>query len=427
MRGALVIALCATGCFSDRGVAIEVDVRDTGATSVELFIGKDACSPETAPDGVKCGGIQPPNASTLLPGDMWFRDAALEDSAPVKGRTVTFQLKSDSPVTLRRVIAVGFDQGMQPVATATLQELEIPTNNARVVTTALLKASPLSGTDDDRVKVWTKEGSPSTCLVVEHWHDLPVKRDFVVPASDPDCDGVISPKLECNANVYSSMYASGQGPTPDCFGAGPTGTCLLGSFACTDGSGITGSTCAPQIPQHDQKPVCVPSQFCPACTNLDQGCPQGLIDDGGSNSPVPRIECHVPTSSGGDLCQGDNTAPISLDSLYPLNQLCDQQPLLGGLQFDPLPTDSTHAFGGAVMGLDNLKARCSFRITWKSGQRMPPDASVDHGVVQLQTGDRITLLPIVFNFVPGCLTLEHFSCSPAGNPLDPLWTSCAYP
>src|SRR5882724_9505884 len=124
MRRALVIALCATGCFSDRGVVIEVDVGDMGVASVELFIGKEECAPNTAPKGFSCdGGIAPMGGTNPLPGRMFFRDAPSEDKALVNGRTVTFQLKADKATPLPIVIAVGFDQGKQAIATATMQPL----------------------------------------------------------------------------------------------------------------------------------------------------------------------------------------------------------------------------------------------------------------------------------------------------------------
>lgn len=428
MRGALVIALCATGCFSDRGVAIEVDVGDTGATSVELFIGKEACNPETAPAGVRCGGIAPMGITTLLPGDVWFRDALAEDKAQRKGQTVTFQLKSDKPVTLRRVIAVGFDQAMQPIATATLQDLEIPTNSARVATTKLFHANPVQlkqADTEDRVMVWSNAMSPTSCVVVEHWQHGQANRDFVVPTEDPDCDGVLN-NTECNANAYMSMNAGGQAPTPDCFGKGPSETCLLGSLACTDGVGPMPDTCLPQSPQHDQGPVCVPSQFCKSnCTSLDPMCPLDLIKD--LTLQVPRIDCHVPVGLDGAPCPGNNSAPISLDTVYGTNARCDQQPLLGALQFMAPPTSSAHTFDGAAMELGSPNAPCNFVITWKSGTRTQPGPLDDHGIIQLQTGERSALLPIVFHFeANGSCPSLPFLCGTAGSTSssDPLWT-CA--
>jgi hypothetical protein len=428
MRGALVIALCATGCFSDHGVAIEVAVDDPSVASVKLFIGQKECVQETAPGGVRCdAGIAPINEPTLLPGKIFFRDApagdkALADeNALVDGsRTVTFRLKADASMSLPIVIVVGFDQAMQPIAAATLQPLEVPANSARIVKTTLVRAGSQPG--EDRVRVWPTP--TSSCVAVKN--GLSTMWNFVVPADDVDCDGLPNPSnTECNANAYLGSTASGQAPTPDCFGKDPSGSCMLGSLACVDGRGTTPNTCAAQSPQHDTEQVCVPPQFCNTlCTGLE--CPPDSVDL--MTSPIPRVECHVATTFGGDLCPGSGPASIDLDMFYPGNEQCDQQPLLGAFQFASLPTSSTHTFGGgALMGLENLKSPCNFTITWKSGTRSPPDGGIDNGVIRLQTGNRITLLPIVFRFIPGCAVTEQFACSPAGDPLalDSLWT-CAH-
>ena len=66
MSGARTVALaltaCAAGCFSDRGLAIEVDVGDTGATTVELYIARHRCGESDNTD-VDCTGIAPPDGT----------------------------------------------------------------------------------------------------------------------------------------------------------------------------------------------------------------------------------------------------------------------------------------------------------------------------------------------------------------------------
>src|SRR5215813_10757841 len=102
--GALAIAVGAAGCFSDRGLAIEVDVGDTGAATVELYIGKTKCDPSSDGVDIDCTKIAPPDGTTALPGTIWFRDDLLPDSARVVGHKATFQLKADSATTLPIVV-----------------------------------------------------------------------------------------------------------------------------------------------------------------------------------------------------------------------------------------------------------------------------------------------------------------------------------
>ena len=71
---AVAAAIAHAGCFSDQGVAIEVDVGATGASTVELFLGKTACGDHNLA-GIDCKTIAPPAmTSTALRGQIWFRD-----------------------------------------------------------------------------------------------------------------------------------------------------------------------------------------------------------------------------------------------------------------------------------------------------------------------------------------------------------------
>jgi len=424
---ALVIALCATGCFSDRGVAIEVDVGDTGATSVELFIGKDGCTSESRPAGVTCGGITPPDAPAELPGAVSFRDTPLPYTADVKGHTATFQLKTDETITLPIVIAVGSkagDHGMHAVGTATMRKVEIRVNSARIVTTTLAPATPVipkqsSAEVEDRVMVWPEKTLSSSCVVVEHWERGQATRDFVVPAEDPDCDDV-SRLPECNANAYHGASLGGLAAKPDCFGPG-TSACVLGSRACTDDNGPISGTC---VAQQNQAPVCVPSQFC-SCDAIEGGC---TLDKIVKIVEIPRIDCTIPARgvlSSTEPCSGDNTGTINLDGFFPPNSKCGRQPLLGSLQLAGYATSLT--VSGAVMELSSPEGACNFSITWKSGTHAGTDAMDDHGVIKLQTSTATLLVPIVFHFILGtCAQPGQFHCNPPAGATDSLW-SCAKP
>lgn len=418
-----MIALGATGCSSDRGLAIEVDVGKTGATSVELFIGKDGCTSETRPPGVRCSGIKPLGVTTELTGDIWFRDDSVPYTAEVKGHTATFQLKTDESITLPIVVAVGSKDGdpTHTVGTAVLRDLAVPVGSARIATTTLEAANLVTAKQssveaEDRVIVWSEKTLPSSCVAVEHWAHEQVTRDFVVPADDPDCDDVPQAR-ECNANAYLGASPGGLAAKPDCFGLGTT-ACVLGSRACTDDNGPISGTCAAQ---QNQAPVCVPSQLC-GCETIEGGC---SLDKIVKIAEIPRVECTIPARGvlpATDPCPGDNTATINLDSFFPPNSKCGKQPLLGSLQLAAYSTGLT--VSGAVMELSSPEGACNFPITWKSGTHTGLDGTADHGVIKLQTAAATLLVPIVFRFVPStCAVPDQFHCGPAGNP-DTLW-SCA--
>lgn len=418
MRAALVIALCAAGCFSDRGVAIEVDVGDTGANSVELYIGKTACDKANAA-GITCTTIAPPpDGRFALRGDIWFRDAPAPYIAQVKGRTATFELKADTATTLPIVIAVGTvatdPEGARGVGTATLTDLAIPINSARIVTTTLVGANPVvpgqgpaATSTEDRVLVWTKQMPPSSCVLVEHWVHGQATRVFVVPASDPDCDDVVP---ECNPAAYHGTSAvGGADGEPDCITGDTSGACVLGSFGCVDGGAKT-TTC---LPQHRQ--VCVPSQFC-GC-DLDGTCTQGKVD---TDVAIPRIQCVVPVAAIAlTVCPG-LSAEVDLGSHYPTGD-CGQQPLLGSLQAAGF--GNSLAFNGAEMEVASVSAPCKIAIKTKGGT-LPALPSDDHGVVKLDTSNGALLVPLLLQFRTGICGTTPLVCMALGDDANTLW-SCA--
>jgi len=423
---ALVIVWCVAGCASDRGLAIEVDVGQTGATSVELFISKEDCTDETRPPGVKCTGIRPRDVPIELPGEIWFRDDSEPYTAEVKGTTATFQLKADASTTLRIVIAVGYKDGdpTHTTGTAVLHDLLVPAGSARIATTTLTETSPVTAKPsslptEDRATVWSETTLPSVCVAVEHWQGGKPKRYFVVPADDPDCDDVPR-SAECNANDYLGSLPGGVAAKPDCFAPG-VGACVLGSRACTDADGPTPGTCTAQLSQSQnqgQSQVCVPSQFC-RCDAIDGRCTGDTIDPTTTGAVVPHFDCHVPTRPDGGLCPGESSAALSLDMLSG----CEQA-LIGSLQLTSF--DTSASFGGALMELSSGKGSCGATLTWKSGARTSIDVP-DHGMVKVKIGDRTLLIPIVFRFAPGCGSPEPFKCTiPPLSLTDSLW-SCAHP
>lgn len=423
MRGApqlLAIAACASGCFSDHGLAIEVRIGATGATSVELYLGQ-RCDPANNPQGIDCRSIIPPSATGEMTGTVWFRDADARYIAEVRGGVASFQLRADPATTLPIVLAVGQTTG-GAVGTATLRDVVVPAGSAsaRVIETQLVAAGPVApdvpaGTTD-RVQVWTKQSPATACVVVEHWQAGTPARDFVVPPEDPDCDGAAH---ECDPAAYLATEPGGSASTPRCFAEG-TGnrstTCLLGSLGCSDDRGALAGTCAPLIGTE----VCVPSEFC-GCTDAgtatgpDPACLQNRIANPGS---IPRIDCQVPASASPppvrlDLCPNRDTATIDLSKFYG-NASC-RQPQIGSLLLNDF--DTSHTFNGAEFDLESPHDPCTFVINWKRGTRTSADPT-DYGMIELPTQRGAVMLPLVLHFQDNCIAappLDAFTCDLLGD------------
>ncbi|MGH9885575.1 MAG: hypothetical protein ACREBE_08610 [bacterium] len=414
-----------TGCFHDKGLGIEVDVGDTHASKVELYLGKVACKPDDNDAGIDCTSIAPPDGTVAPPagtvalrGDIWFRDSPLPYTADVDGRAAAFRLQADGATKLPIVVAVGFaitPAGLRPVGTAVLRDVEIPASGARLVTTTLaaagavaLKPTEPKDLTEDRVMVWTKAEPASSCVVVEHWDHGQVARDFVVPEVDPDCDDVAAP--ECNPAAYRGSSAVGGAPTkPDCVAPADT-RCVLGAFGCTDVPVGPRDVCIAQ-----PRAVCLPEPLC-TCTALAGDCIASAINDEPTASMTAHLVCDVPTNAALGVCGGHDNDLIDLSDKFPTG--CGRQPLLSSLQLTGV--SQSHKFGNAEFELSGASDACVFKVTWKGGA-LPLGTMGDSGFVALDLAAGGVLLPIVFRFHLDSCLIEPFHCELVDVPDDSVW------
>jgi len=420
------------GCFSDRGLVIEVDVGDSDAVTVELFLGTDVCTPGDNPAGIDCKTIAPPPPAgpAPMPGKIWFRDNPALEVATVQDHRAIFQLRSDVATTIPMVIAVGMNsrgqgpsQGLDPraIATATLRDVEIPTTAARVLRTTLVPAasvmSPTGPTvAENRVMVWRKTTmtptmvQASSCVVTEHWEAGTATRDFIVPGNDPDCDDVM---MECDPAAFHGAANAGEAARADCLVNEGEG-CALGSHGCTDDDVVRDGQCARQ---HTR--TCVPHAFCD-CPTLDPGCFANQLQA----QETPRIDCYFPIDTTLALCQNNASALIMLDPAWGGTSSCEQ-PLIGGLTLDRVATSAS--FDGATLALSSPRDPCSFSITWTSGSRTASDP-VSVGAITVPFPGGAVVLPLVVHFdrVPGgdCAGALGSSCQVMTAPDDSVW-DCA--
>jgi hypothetical protein len=419
-RSAMVVvalAIALGGCFSDRGVVIEVDVGDSRAIEVELYLGKTRCDPEDNPAGIDCTAIAPPSGTVALGGTIWFRDDASPYKAAVQGRTATFHLTAASKTTLPIVIAVGRAlTPLRPVAsgTATLRDVEIPVDRGRIVTVALAAAEPVvarpidaRNLTEERVREWAKTTPESSCVVVEHWDNGAAQRDFIVPAEDPDCDDVAKP--ECNPAAFHGDGIVGGAPIkPDCV-VDTTERCVIGN-GCNDDHPGEITECSP-LPRE----LCVPSALCGNCSGLADDCIRDTI---AGDPGIPHVACEVPTTPTLGMCDGDNSAEIDLTTVPEyVDRGCGRQPVLASLQATGFST--SRSFAGATFELSGAGDQCRFRVTWKNGS---PRVGTDHGFVALETRTGAVLLPIEIKFLSEPLACTLPMKCLVVHPPDTVWS-----
>lgn len=417
-RALLAIAGALAGCYSDRGLALEVDVRVEGRTdvptSVELFIGNHRCADDNA-GGIKCDdGIAPPDITKQLPasGGVWFRDDTVPFVAEVHGHTAVFRLQAgdaDADVPIDLAIVVG-KLGNEMVGTSTLTALTVPEDDALVVHTRLNPSNPIPREDgstagiEERVAVW---GDPQTCVAIEHWSSGNVVRHFIVPEDDPDCDGLALAN-ECNPAAFLGSLPPGSAARPNCVTDSAEPDVALGSRGCSDTGAPTQAACQAITPR-----VCMADSF--AGCSFASSCAAAVTTD------TPRLHCTLPARDGiFNFCPRHDASAVDLAPL--LGARCNNGDAhIGSIQLTGFGTD--HVFGGSKIEVA-LKNDCKLEVGWTDGSHTG-GAGTDLGLIQIPNGTGGLLLPVELQFMPGqCSLVDVIRCELDPHPDDGLW-DCA--
>jgi hypothetical protein len=411
---ALAIALLAAGCFSDRGLAIEVDVGDTGSTTVELFAAEAACAADAA-QGLGCASLQPRGIERRLAGDLYLGAAAAPFVAQVEGRIARFRLQADRDTVLPILIAFG-STAAGPSGAVTLYDLNLPADRAETVRTTLEAADELTAgsvATGQRAVVWPgADDKTRSCVAVEHLTGGEATRDFIGPADDPDCDGYTG-AAECDPEVFKSEHPSPRA-APTCFTAVPGQACLLGAQGCMDGMGRT-LTCDPFAAK-----VCVPDRFC-ECTGPSGG--EACIPRNDETFPgIPHFHCDVHVPVGGDaVCQSDSDT-IELPHFGGGD--CGNKPVISGPRLADLADASdTHAFGDAELAVSHVDKGCALQFKVSGSHAL----GTELGMVRITGPGGAMILPIAVSFVALPCVGRRLECRfEDSGPDDKLW-ACAAP
>jgi hypothetical protein len=397
MRTALVIALCTAGCFSDHGLAIEIDVGATGAKRVALFVGGDC----DAKSDNTCKTVIPPLADCSTPGTgtRYDADVALSfDDIAVQGGRATFRLAAQIVTPRAIAIAVGLADG-KIVGTATLIKPEIPVDSAKVVSATLAPAEPVPApgpntaptADVDRAVIWTD--AASRCLEVERWRSRALTEQILIsPVGDPQCrDG---------------STATNQGGDPVCVTAVPD--CSLGTLTCT----AAANRCDPTH-------VCVPGNL---CGSKDFATIATMI-----KNSSPAIECEITVRSDGQICPG---SPATVDiSPLPRTVACTSPAIAALGQLDTLAGTggaTTATLAGVEFQVSDVGKDCGVQIK-ANGGTVPATATEAWGAIR-QVAMRPFVVPLHVKLTRGgdkCSGGAPLMCSPTETGADPALWLCA--
>lgn len=416
---AALTAALVGGCFDDRGVGFVVRVGDTQAESVELFITKDACA-DDATRGIDCDAISPPGAAVRIPGDIWFRDANATITSEVHGSSASFRIEADETLTLKRVIAVGRDSNLVAVGVATLRDIEVPASSARLLELTLAPAKQLGATQSSQaeageyVRVWPDGQIPtSTCVAVEHRTADGVTRDFIVPPTDADCDGIEDPN-DCNPAAYKGTDAPDtRDGKAECL-ATSGDLCMYGDRGCKDGDAPDKRDAC--YPQHT--PTCVPSFVCTGCGGeLDRDCFDAI-------DQMPRVVCTWPTNIG--LCM--QASLVSFERYLP--EGCDQALLAtfnGGPDDAPNFKQSVNINAStiSVAATTTPSGGCAVKLAWST----PGQAGTSEVLLlRLDSARGRVVLPLrLVGDGPSLCQPQAFQCDlpPTTGAADSMWACVA--
>lgn len=450
MRGVLVSSIFIAAC-SGSGVDLEVTYSEH-FDSVEVFIGNDDCyttDPNTQ-QKTECDGVAWQAGQIRPSGEVFTMNPDEKIITPdmVNGSSATLHLEATEQYRQPRVIAIVAFQGDTAVAFAALWGERIPASSAEHWKVELEKASPASddvtrpppeGAPDKRVYAWARErvddpAAYSRCLALQYWNDEEKiwKSKFVVPNSDPDCDGQA---IECDP-LYTDYNVNGSANAcltrADNIASMP---CAIGASMCADGLNPTGACTLP-----GDGLTCVPDAACTACEGAGDtvSC---LIDAFGTLPPDPAItafKCTFSPSDGGSPCQiqqASNTTSFTLPAPCKDVEVRDV-----ATPFSNSGSPSTAVIGnpgGAsvyVSVATTASSTCDVTLRWNDGLADPlaTFGKTFLFVISSNTNNNVIVVPVRLEFTGpsvGCTssTAPPAPCTHTPNALQDSMYQCIHP
>ncbi len=420
----LVVGLLAA-CSGDEGVALEV-TSQVDVDRIELFIATGQCHDSdrcTAGIGWSRDGQQMRPA-----GDLYY---VLPDDEPIvstttDGATIVMRLQADADYAQPKAITiVGFKNDV-PVAAHTLWYARIPQHTSERWQVTLQAADrvvagdPAPATDGRLLRVDTFQGlnamTPTRCLAMQNWDEGEKKWKswFVVPESDPDCDGYT--ELECNAEVTDFRGTS------RCV-QDSLNQCQLGRQVCADGEPKTDACLSLAA-----RPVCLASELCTKCgaaSSFDD-CAQAAISE--MNSTVIHASCHFYPKSSLEPCgtNGDRVF-VKLPTACTNAEIFE---LSADLKLAYDGTRKSADAGGATVTITDVSfdpgsGLCDIQLRWTMGAVSTFNYK-ENFVLAVLNPTSVKLLPIEINFSGAALdcvpsTFVEECAKTGGIEDDSLW------
>jgi uncharacterized protein YqkB len=405
-------------CGGDEpGMRLEIAADATGAVKVEVYLATRACA--------SCGGgIAPKGLATKLDGDVWLLDGDLmhgtsSTAAKLDGGKYVYDLRTPDPASdtdVAFIVVIGYDASGKAVAVGELTDVTIRHDATEWYRLHLGPATDRPSSDDtnpagERVYVWHRTApDAAACVGLETASSSGVKRLWLVPEDDTDCDEI---DLDCDRYAY---YATGQPPTiqdANCLISstiqGQTRpSCMIGGDVCIDGQSRD-PVCGPIHPH-----VCVPDGVCQvaACAPNFDMCLR-------NNASILRVKCVIPYNPmTGQRCPlpSMNSALVQLGALVGKpgmptspSTTCTSM-MFADLQLPRPHLSQVLAQNGVGFTHSPINPPCDFGLTWATGNVSQNNtrmfAAIDLG---LQNGNHMEI-PLELGFADADCASAIMTC-----------------
>lgn len=418
MRMGLVVIALLAAC-GGQGVDLEV-TSEVPLDRVELFLGNDICydaNDRQCDQGVawKTGMARPPGEVFVMKGD---ENVVVAEQ---RGSTAVLHLEATDMFREPKLMAiVGFKDDVA-VAYATLSGERIPSNSGQ---RWQIKLAPADTATEDittaprgeerllRVHAWQRAhvadpSELSRCLAMQKWDqgDGQWKSLYVVPDSDPDCDGQ---DVECDP-LYAN-FNEGSAPalcvTPliDL----PSMPCSIGSSLCADGKS-SDDTCTLSL----DKRICVPSLVCDECAD-QPALASCLATTIRSNASAEYFQCDFMPSIEDNSCGTNKPGAWRQLSLPMACESVEVRPVAM-----PLATSGTpdRAFVGTAeiavhVVTPSMTSSCTVELQWGDGLGQAGDTGYYVLMVKSSVTGSIVAVPLLLTMAQGTATCADVLTEP---------------
>ena len=361
----LVVAVAAC---DPPGIQLEVVVNDPSITRVELLIGRDCTDADGCPAGIVAPGVGPKSVNAV-----YLNEHTSSWSELVSGGVAGFKITVDQETAIPIIVAIGFNDLDEAVAASTIHDKKLRPGDSLYWQTHLapiaaiqdnVTREPTPAKDTKRLELWRQPSKQLSCLLLESWDGTATPiRKLVVPASDPDCDEVVT---ECEAWTPFAPFVPATIEKSDCVVTKPTASgisiCVLGGPTCSESSQIAGERCAPLDVDY-----CTPLNLCSCAAPWQPECVRSQIYGGTLQGDMPYLDCGFSLDPAtGELCSnGTSAQPFDASVVFPPGTITKCQDINVHpftVPFGPFSRAAPLAQG--TFAIQNFGEPCRAEVVW---------------------------------------------------------------